>query len=323
MPIPPAPYAFASLPQVTTRADRIAPGALAPSLARGDGYLGFARNGWQETVGVHMVSGAPEQLIVLSRATYLPLFTALATAAAVLAVLFQLYLVALAVAFVTAGLFVSAAQRAGLARDYGPMPIGHGVSVPPHTEAADPPPWLALIWTLVADGTLFTCLVFGTFYLWISAPNWPPATVFEPSRVLALVAVAALGLAAAAARGSLRALAGGSAVRGWIGLAMLALFAAIAAAGTLIGGITPYPRAHALGATAAALLFYVALHAGIGVVFLVSNLLHLGAGFISSRRRTDLRLTRLWLDYTLWTGAAALGLVLALPGLVATLGARP
>jgi len=323
MPIPPAPYAFASLPQVTTRADRIAPGALAPSLARGDGYLGFARNGWQETLGVHVVSGAPEQLIVLSRATYLPLFTAFATAAAVLAMLFHFYLGALAMTVLTISLFVSAGQRAGLARDYGPMPIGHGVSVPPHTEAADPPPWLALIWTLVADGTLFTSLVFGTFYLWISAPNWPPAMALEPSRPLALVAVAALALAAAAARGSLRALAGGGAVRGWIGLALLALFAAIATTVALIGGVTPHPRAHALGATAAALLFYVALHAGIGLFFLVSNLLRLGAGFVSPQRTTDLRLTRLWLDYTLWTGAVALGLVLALPGLVAMLETRP
>ena len=98
---------------------------------------------------------------------------------------------------------------------------------------------------------------------------------------------------------------------------------AIAAVWALIGGVTPYPRAHALGATAAALLFYVALHAGIGVVFLVSNLLRLGAGFLSPRRRMDLRLTRLWLDYTLWTGVVALGLVLALPWLAAMLGARP
>ena len=37
----------------------------------------------------------------------------------------------------------------------------------------------------------------------------------------------------------------------------------------------------------------------------------------------DLRLTRLWLDYTLMTGVIALGLVLALPALVAMLGARP
>ena len=97
MPIPPAPYAFASIPHVgTIRADQIAPGDLAPSLARGEGYLGFTRNGWQETLGVHMTSGVPDQLIVLPRPTYLPLFTALATAAAVLAMLFKFYLLALA-----------------------------------------------------------------------------------------------------------------------------------------------------------------------------------------------------------------------------------
>ena len=120
MPIPPAPYAFASIPHLDTRADRIAPGELAPSLARGEGYLGFARNGWQETLGVHMTSGAPEQLIVLPRATYLPLCTALATAAAVLAMLFQFYLLSLAVALVTAGLFVLAGQSAGLPATTGP-----------------------------------------------------------------------------------------------------------------------------------------------------------------------------------------------------------
>jgi cytochrome c oxidase subunit I+III len=91
----------------------------------------------------------------------------------------------------------------------------------------------------------------------------------------------------------------------------------------LIGGIIPHPREHALGATAAALLSYVALHAGIGLLFLLSNVLRLTAGFVSPRRRLDLRLTRLWLDYTLMTGAIALGLVLALPTLVAMLWARP
>ena len=45
--------------------------------------------------------------------------------------------------------------------------------------------------------------------------------------------------------------------------------------------------------------------------------------YLSPRRSTDLRLTRLWLDYTLVTGIIALGLVLALPALVAVLGARP
>jgi cytochrome c oxidase subunit I+III len=104
---------------------------------------------------------------------------------------------------------------------------------------------------------------------------------------------------------------------------MLALLAAIAAAVGLIVGVTPHPRDHALGATAAALLGYVALHASIGLLFLVSNFLRLGAGFIGARRVLDLRLTRLWLDYTLVTGVIAMGLVLALPALVTMLGSRP
>jgi len=324
MTIPPAPYAFASIPDLgTTRADSIAPGDLALSLARGEGYLGSTRNGWQETLGVHKTSGLPDQLIVLPSPTYLPLYTALVTAAAVLCMLFKFYLLSLAFALLTAGLFVFAGQSAGLARDFGPLPVGRGVSVPPHTEAADPPALLALICTLVADGTLFTSLLFGTFYLWISAPNWTAVVVPEPSRMLTVGAVAALGVAAAAARGSLRAATAGGRAGGWIGLAVLALLAAIAAAVGQIAGVVPDPRVHALGATAAALIGYVVLHAGIGLLFLISNSLRLGAGFISPRRVLDLRLTRLWLDYTLVTGVIAMGLVLATPVLVTVMGVRP
>jgi cytochrome c oxidase subunit I+III len=320
MPIPPAPYNFASIPHVGSGPDRTAPDGLALSLARGEGYLGFARNGWQETLGVHMTSGAAEQLIVLSRPTYLPFCTALATAVAVLAMLFKFYLSALATTLVVAGLFVLAGQSAGLNRDYGLLSVGKGVSVPPHTEVAGSPPWWALIFALVADGTLFASLVFGTLYLWISAPNWPPAQTFAPNLRLALATIAALVLAAAAARGSLRSLAAEGMTRGWIGLAALGLVVAIAMVVGLIGGVVPRPTEHALGATAAALLAFVALHAAIGVLFLLSNLLRIGAGFVSYRRSLDLRLTRLWLDYTLVTGVIALGLVLALPTLVGTLG---
>jgi cytochrome c oxidase subunit I+III len=324
MRIPPAPYAFASIPDVAVkRTDSAAPGDLASSLARGEGYLGSTRNGWQEALGVHVTSGVPDQLIVLPRPTYLPLVTALVTAAAVLAMLFKFYLLSLAFALVTAGLFVFAGQSAGLARDYGPLPVGRGLSVPPHTEVADAPARLALICTLVADGTLFTSLLFGTLYLWIAAPNWTAALTPQPNLMLAVGTTVALLVAAGAARGSLRAVIAGGRASGWIALAVLALVAAIATAVWQIAGVVPHPREHALGATAAALIFYVALHAGIGLLFLISNTLRLNAGYISSRRVVDMRLTRLWLDYTLVTGAIAMGLVLALPALVAMLGGRP
>ena len=320
--MPPRSYTFPSIPHVEIRADRVATLGLAQSLARGEGYLGFARNGWKETLGVQVTSGAPEQLIVLSGSSYLPLCTALATAAAALGFLFEYYLMALAMAIWTASLFVLAGRSAGLAQDYGPMPIGRGVHVPPHTEVAEPPPWLALVFALVADGTLFTSLVFGALYLWISAPNWPPQAAPEPGVLPAIVA-ASLAVAAAAGRGSLRAGGAGKSARVWIGLAMLSLLAAIAAVVIMISGLIPNPREHALGATAAALLAYVALHAGIGILFLLSNLLRLAAGRISRGRTLDLRLTRLWLDYTGATGLIALSLISALPMLVAMLGGRP
>ena len=108
---------------------------------------------------------------------------------------------------VTAGLFVVSGQGAGHARDYGPLPVGRGLSLPPHTEVAGAPPWWALIFALVADGTLFTSLVFGVLYLWISAPNWPPAMKPETNFSLSLASIAGLFVAAAGARVSLRSLA--------------------------------------------------------------------------------------------------------------------
>jgi cytochrome c oxidase subunit I+III len=218
---------------------------------------------------------------------------------------------------------VWAGQSAGLSRDYGSLPVGLGISVPVHTEVAESPPWLALIMTLVADATSFACLLFGAFYLWISAPNWPPAQGFAPSVELAVAVVAALIAAAVAAHRALHTLSAGGSPRAGLTVAFLALLVAIAMDVWLISRVVPRPTEHALGATVAALLGYVALHVGVGILFLISNAMRLRAGLISSRRHLDLRLTRLWVDYTAVTGIIAVGLVLALPSLVAILTVRP
>jgi len=323
MPMPPAPYAFASIPHVGPQTDGVPNGELAVALARGEGYLGSTRNGWQEAIGVHVTSGKPEQLIVLPNPTYLPLVTALFTCGAVLGFLFKAYWVSMVMALLTFGLFVLAGRRAGLPRDHGPLPVGLGVSVPPHTEAASPPSWLALIGALVANGTLFTSLVFGTFYLWLAGGDWQAMPPPEPSRILAFGAIACLVVAAVAARGSLRVVMAGGEATGWMAICAISLIVAVGMVVDLITGITPHPSAHALGATASVLLGYVGFHAAAGLLFLISNFQRIRNGYISQRRCTDLRLTRLWIDYTLVTGVIALGLVLALPSLVTVLGARP
>jgi len=323
MPLPAPCYAFASLPVVEERADWLPVRELGAKLARGEGFLGFTRNGWMETLGVHMTSGAPDQLIILPRATYQPLWTAIATALAVLAMLFKQYWLAAAMVGVVAALFIYGAQHAGLPRDYGTLPVGRGLSLPPHTEVQGTPPWWSLVFTLVADGTLFASLVFGTFYLWIAAPHWPPQVRPDPNVALALATMAVLVVAAFVSRLSLRRLQAGSSFTPTLAATAALLIAAIALTVVLIGGVVPAPGTHALGATSAALLGYVTTHAGIGVLFLVSNALRAGRGLMSARRTMDLRLTRLWLDYTAVTGIIAIGLVLALPALVRTLELRP
>ena len=92
-----------------------------------------------------------------------------------------------------------------------------------------------------------------------------------------------------AARGSLRVVVASGKASGWMALTAVALLGAVAAVVELIMGVTPNPTVHALGATASALLGYVALHAGVGLLFLFSNFQRIRNGYISQRRCTDLR----------------------------------
>jgi cytochrome c oxidase subunit I+III len=318
----PAAYAFASLPEVDRRADTIEPRRLARDLAAGSGYLAFTRNGWQETLGVHVTSGRIDQLIVLPRATYLPLGTAIAVAVVVLAMLLKVYLVAACGFLVVMGLFVLSGQSAGLPRDFGPLDVGRGVTAPPHTEVEASPPWLAMIFTLAADGTIFISLLFGGLYLWLVAPNWPPAEIPRVAPGATGLAVAALALGPVAARAARAALSRGGLPGPWLALGGLGALGTLGLL-WLIGSGLPSPTGHAAAATGAVLLGYVGLHVFVGGLFFLSNLLRLRAGYLSPRRTLDLRLSRAWQDYTALTGVVALAFVLLLPALASLSEARP
>jgi cytochrome c oxidase subunit I+III len=287
-----------------------------PELASGAGYLGHARNGWQETLGVHRTTGEPDQVLILPRPTYLPLAMGVVTLIAVLAMLFKVYAVAMLAAAVFAGTVIWGARHAGLPADHGPLPIGGGLSVPPHPEAADPPPVLAMAFTLLANGTIFACLIFGALYLWLVAANWPPAELVTPGWIMPGVALVGLLAGPLAARAAVGANRRGRVAWPWVAAQGLAGCVALAALVLLILLALPDPRAHAYSAVNFALLGYGCLHVGIALLFLISNAQRLASGYISARRSMDLRLTRMWQDYTATTGVLAVLLVLALPLLV-------
>ncbi|MGE8941545.1 cytochrome c oxidase subunit I [Leptospira interrogans] len=304
MPIPPTSYNFAALPMIDQRADMLDPNVLAADLARGCGYLGFAREGQMETLGVDMITGRIDQVVLLPRQTYLPLITALTTGAFFLTVLFKFYWASLFMLAAVVGCFLFWTRDTGLKNDTGPVDIGRGESVPYHSEIADAPSWWAMAFTLWADATLYVSLLFGGLFLWVSAPNWPPAHLPAPDIMFSVIAILAALAATTAGRQALRA-ASGNPLRYLLicsGCHSLAVGFML-----MIALAIPGVAAHALSATVFAILIYLTAHHALGIVFALFGVARVRSQRVSLLRSLDLRIGRQWHDYC--AGASMLGLL--------------
>ena len=305
---PPPSYNFAAIPHIETRADQLQPALIGPALAGGDGYLGFARNGEQETLAVEMMSGAAEHLVVLPQRSYLPLWTALATASFFLALLFKLYWLAPFGGLATLVLILFWPISLGSKADRGPVDIGRGLAVPPDVEAPDNVTVLANRTALVMNGTLFASLLFGGLFLLVVAPNWQGSSVPDlPLWAGALAIVASLSAAGMTAPGGRYA---GSTIP-----LRAALVAAVAlqtlAMTCLVLNMTALgdPTGHARQAVPFVTLGYAALHCGLGALMAAHALWRHIQGYVSAHRRTELILARLWNGYAGGVVVLALGLV--------------
>ena len=309
MPTPPPHYAFAALPRIERRADQLLPAEIGSVLAGGHGYLGFARDGQMETLGVDMVSGEVEHVIVLPHPTFLPLWTALATAAFFLALLFGQYWLAPLAAVVVVALFLCWPRRLGRTDDLGPVDIGRGVSAPYDGEASGNICVLANRTALVTNGTMFASLLFGGLFLAVVAPNWsvmPAAGLSVTGAALAGAGAIVGGAAAYLARRGNRA---GRSPVAWLAAAIIAqLFAAVVLM-TMMGGMGD-PRQHARLAVIFVTMGYCALHCAIGALMAGHTIWRWRRGYVSARRATDPELAMLWNLYA----AAAI-----VPGLLLTL----
>ncbi|QEE46562.1 cytochrome c oxidase subunit I [Rhizobium sp. WL3] len=310
-PTPPPSYNFGSLPHIEDRADALEPRLLGPELAAGCGYLGFMRNGWMETLTVDMVTGRLDHVVVLPRPTYLPLWTAIATAAFFASLLAKLYWATPIALLAVVVLFFLWTPSTGLKQDIGPLEVGHGERALHHQEVAQPPSWWAVVFALAADATLYTSLIFGGFFLWLSAPNWPPPDLGFTFAGPSLVAAITLVGAALSAR-----MPDGRAGRTVSGLAftLIAHLLTVGAMSVLLTSL-PAPTSHAALASAFAVAAYVTLHAGIGAVLAGYGLWRWYGGYISMQRRLDLRIGSLWHDYTAVTGLVGLAFPFVLQSL--------
>jgi cytochrome c oxidase subunit I+III len=305
--MPPPPYNFASIPAVGGRSPLQDTLGLPNELARGEGYLGFVREGRLETLGVDAVSGRVEQVIRLPGPSFLPLFSAIATGVFFVAVLLKLYPVALAGFAATVGTLLMWTRHWGDLRDRGPMPIGRAEHVASHHESAGSPSRWAVHIALFGNAAAFGSLVFGFLYLAFVAPNWPPPEA--PRLSVALSAVVAIGLIAAAFGGR-RAL--HSTVPGEPWPRESWLLATAGAHGVALAGLAnmmsavPDPTRHAYAAALMVMLAYVTLHAALGAVIALYGLWRSRAGYVSAARSQDLRIGLPWHSYTASTGVLTL-----------------
>ena len=293
MPTPPPSYNFASLPQVSARADTLPIDRLGAELAAGKGYLGFARNGWMESIGVDAISGQANQIIILPRPTYLPLVTAIATGAFFVALLFKAYFLAPVFAAATLALFLFWTRNGDARTDRGALPAGKDCHLPAHFESQDAPSILAIRLTLVANATLFSSLLFGGLFLWVSAGG---QSVAAPSSGASVLPVAVLGL--------LGGFTGIAAVTGkrWRQVMLIASFTGYGIAIALqFAGLLFHEGAdaQALEAVRFAVSVYLFVHLGLGFVFAAYGYWRTQSGYVSDARLNDLRIGKLWHSYCL------------------------
>lgn len=310
-PTPPPSYTFGSLPHIERRADDLNPDQLGSDLAAGRGYLGFMRNGWMETLAIDMVTGRIDHVVVLPRPTYLPFWTAVATALFFASLLAKLYWLSPLAAVVVLALFLQWTPSTGLRGDISDLEVGRGEQAPHHQQADRPPSWWAMVFILTANATLYTSLLFGGLFLWLSAPNWPPPDMDFTFPAFSLAAASGLIVSAIGARFTT-----GHSSQTPLGLAAIligCLMATLSAAA--IGVAIPGPETHAASASALAVVVYVGLHAAIGGIFASYCLWRWYSGYVSEVRSLDLRIARLWHDYTALAGLIGLGFPFVLQSL--------
>jgi len=311
MPTPPPAYNIGSQPKVGDRDPLYENRDLPAAMARGEGYLGEPRNGWRETLGVHMLTGKPEQVVLLPGPTFIPLWTALATGLFFVSFLFKLYPVS-ALAFV---LIVACVWRwmwdSGLRQDAEPVAIGRGQTAPLHATTADPPTLWGMVFTLMANGVLFGALVFGYLFLWVVAPNWPPPELIarEPVTPILLIVAVACGLWAAGRAGRANA-------RGEAGASQAALLVSglsglsVAAAALAVPLFTaPSPTAHAYGAAVTFISGYMAFHGLIAILLSAYAFSRARGGWVSAQRRVEFATLRLWWLYLATVAGISLALL--------------
>jgi cytochrome c oxidase subunit I+III len=314
--IPSDNYATRSIPQVTSRNPLWQQPGLADEVQRGQHWLPGTATGGRETLVTSARRAELSHLILLPGPSWLPLVAAFGTAAFFLLLTVKWLWTAHAFGLVAVGCTIAWLWQTDRLPDARAAAIGEGVSVPVGAVGRASHSWWATAILVVVDMTIFASMGFAHVHVAMGADTCPPAGAALPAWPALLGAsggfAASAGLAWWAGRPLRR-----QALGPWRALLFLVAAALAAAAFAMLmnahadAGLSP--RAHAWGATVAALVAYVGLHVALVALFGAYLLARAWAGLLTPRQRATFDNSLL-----LWACACAQGVAAALlPTIVA------
>ena len=166
-------YNFASLPEIKSRHPLWENPDLPHTIATGQHGLPEIGHGRREIYGSDAVSGQVKDVIHLPSNSWIPLQAASMIAVVCLGLLTKYYWVALAGTLLALVFLIRWSWHNGAHPVAAPKTEDWERTDPPlHSRTFNGPGLWGVLVAMIANGTLFSSLIFGWFYLWTSAPLW-------------------------------------------------------------------------------------------------------------------------------------------------------
>lgn len=267
--VPDEAWGVRSIPHVTSRYPLWEQDKIVERMDAGRYYLPDAPDHQRETIVTSVIDAKPVYVQRVTGPAWITLWAAGFTGGAFIFPTFHMYAPAIvcgafAIVCVLYWLWTATARPPkDQMRD-----VGLGLRLPTYASGPDSVGWWAVWITMLGDATAYASLVFGFFFYWTARPDFPPEGAAHPTGLWVACAAAALFLTWAltvTAREVNR--------RGGVALARGALLVAMAAAAggaaSLAASVTALdPTTHVYPAIMWALMVWVVVHVGAGVIML-------------------------------------------------------
>lgn len=309
MPMPPFPYNFLTAPDIVDRHPLWSRPELPSEIAAGNYHLRDFAHGRRETFYTSGVLARADAVAHVPTNSWIPLQAAVGLALLCITLLTRSYWLALVVAAAAAAMLLRWSWVNGAHPEAAPVNDKRSDQLPLHSRTMDGPGLWGMRVTLMANATLYVCLLFGWFYLWATPDRPLPEQNPLDITLLLLSAVLCIG-AFASHRASLAPANNMRELRHRLWLA--GCFGLLHCTVTVACLVSSPLRWHELthDALIGFALLYLLFHSIVGVLITLLQAARCRRGYVSPALPYELRITADWWLYTLviaWTVLVVFG----------------